>query len=144
MYRNPWKRRAKFISVGLILLLIVLGVVSVIPDQPANRDADMPVFRELPTGESTSLGDAVNDVFRLNKLGEVEDYAAETEGNWAFIAVTPQNIGEDGHEAMIVLGNLENGKWKVALAGSTVFQKWLVSVPDSLMSEETKNFFRLK
>lgn len=131
-----------------IIVFILVAAIIVFVGLKLTNTKSSSVFKDLPNGNSVNQAEATSNLLRANGLldGKGVSTSFQTEGDWTigFATITDRADGSTNQEAIMVLGHFENKQWVVALSGSTTFQKWLPSVPSSLMSEETKSFYSLK
>ena len=68
----------------------------------------------------------------------------QVEGEWAVIEATYVNdLGTPTvGEGTVFIGRFINGQWEIAIPGTDKYESWLDLVPESLLSQELKQFLR--
>lgn len=76
--------------------------------------------------------------------GEYKPLSIEVSGSWAIIEATfvDRNGTPTVDEGTIYIAHLVNGEWTVAKPGTDLYLSWIDQIPDTLLSDELKNYIR--
>ena len=129
MYRNPWKRRLKFISVGLILFLSALAIASIIAEQSKTETIDLRwdlVSGEISAESKQILESAIKQVPREMLSGSLVIRGIATTNNLAYMAaIDPSREDVEGLE---LYAKVDGNRWRVIMPDDPEFCDTLLKV----------------
>lgn len=148
------KKSLLWITMSLSILLLVVAVIylmfggQLITQQTPPNLANLPSSTNAPSNVDEVVVAFNNTVTQANMQppeGEkFQPVDVQVEGDWAIIEATyVNNLGTPTvGEGAIFLGRNINGQWEVAIPGTETYKGWLDLVPESLLSNELKQFLR--
>jgi hypothetical protein len=148
------KKILLWITVSLSVLLLAVAVIYLmfggqsITQQVPTGATTLPSSTNAPTNVEEIVVAFNNTITQANMQpleGEkFQPVDVQVEGEWAIIEATyANNLGTPTvGEGAIFLGRHISGQWEVAIPGTETYKSWLDLVPESLLSDELKQFLR--